>query len=186
MSRVVQRVLISLLVVVAAAAVSSADDKSKAAFRFKGVEYFHRWSGGTQHEFTPAKQEDLNHWTDMITVNGYPQAGDGEELADAANNVLENYKNNGGKILNTRSVPRTADHPAEHLITVAFTRPDFAEAAFARFKLQEGKGYSFVYSHHFYGKKAGDEMNAWLEANGEATETALMEWEPNLDAIPAD
>ena len=183
---VLRRVLVFLLVASGATTLHSADDKSKPAFRFRDVDYFHRWSEGTQHEFTPAKQEDLDHWTDMITVNGYPEAGDGEELADAANNVLENYKNNGGKILNTRSTPRTEGRPAEHLITVAFTRPDFAEAAFARFKLHEGKGYSFVYSHHFYGKKAGDEMNAWLKANGEQTEAALMEWEPAMETIPAD
>lgn len=181
-----QRVLVLLLMVSGAAALSSADDKSAPAFRFRDVDYFHRWSGGTQHEFTPAKQEDLNHWSDMITVNGYPQATDGEELADAANNVLENYKSHGGKILSTRSVPRTAERPAEHLITVAFTRPDFAEAAFARFKLHEGKGYSFVYSHHFFGKNAGAEMDAWLKANSDATETALMEWDPNMETLPAE
>ena len=182
---VLQRVLVFLLVVSGVATLTSAENKSAPAFQFKDVDYFHRWSGGTQHEFTPAKQEDLDHWTDMITVNVYPKAGDAEELADAANNVLENYKNNGGKILTTRSVPRTEGHPAEHLISVAFTRPNLAEAAFARFKLQEGKGYSFVYSHHFYGKNATDEMNAWLKANGEETETALMEWDPNPEAIPA-
>ncbi|MEY2550720.1 MAG: hypothetical protein QOG12_864 [Verrucomicrobiota bacterium] len=183
---VLQRLLVFLLAASGAATLSSADDKSAPAFRFKDVDYFHRWSGGTQHEFTPARQEDLDHWSDMITVNVYPDAGDGEELADAANNVLENYKNNGGKILNTRSVPPAEGHPAEHFISVAFTRPDLAEAAFARFKLQEGKGYSFVYSHHFYGKKATDEMNAWLKANGEETENALMKWEPSLETIPAE
>jgi hypothetical protein len=73
-------------------------------------------------------------------------------------------------------VPRTPDHPAEHLVAVFFTRPNFIEVAFARFKLVEGKGFSFVYSHRIYGEKIGDPMSAWLSANGEEVEKALMEW----------
>jgi hypothetical protein len=148
----------------------------KQAFVFRNVGYFHRWSGITQHEFTPAKQEDLNKWSDMITVNGYPDVSDGEALAATANAVLENYKNHEAKVLKTHSVPRTADRPAEHLIAVVFTRPNFIEIAFARFKLVEGKGFSFVYSHRIYGKEIGDPMSAWLSANGEEVEKALMEW----------
>jgi len=148
-----------------------------SAFVFKGVEYFHRWSKDEQHEFTPAKQEDLEHWSDMITINGYPDVEDGDELAEAANVVVGNYERAGAKILRTTSVPRTAARPAEHFVSAFFTRPDFAEAAFARFKIVDGTGHSFVYSHRVYGEKAGDEMKAWLSANGAAVEKALMEWE---------
>ena len=153
-----------------------ADPPSKRAFVFGDVAYFHRWSQNDQHEFTPEKQEDLNRWSDMITVNGYPDVADGERLAATANAVLENYKNHQAKVLKTRSVPRTADQPAEHLIAVMFTRPDFIEVAFARFKLLDGKGCSLVYSHRIYGEEIGDEMSAWLRAHGQAVETTLMEW----------
>jgi hypothetical protein len=112
----------------------------------------------------------------MITVNGYPDVGDGERLAATANAVLENYKSHQAKVLKTSSVPRTAERPAEHLIAVMFTRPNFIEVAFARFKLVDGKGCSFVYSHRLYGEKIGDQMSAWLSANGEEIEKALMEW----------
>jgi hypothetical protein len=148
----------------------------KRAFVFNDVDYFHRWSKGDQHEFTPEKQEDLERWSDMITVNGYPDVGDGERLATTANAVLENYKGHQAKVLKTRSVPRTADRPAEHLIAVTFTRPNFIEVAFARFKLADGKGCSFVYSHRIYGEKRGDQMAAWLSAKGQEIEKALMEW----------
>ena len=50
----------------------------------------------------------------MITVNGYPDVADGEQLAATANAVLENYKKHQGKVLKTRSVPHTAKRPAEH------------------------------------------------------------------------
>ena len=154
----------------------AADQATKAAFAFQGLNYFHRWSKNEQHEFTPEKQEDLEKWSDMLTINGYPGVADGEALATAANSVLENYKNHQARVLKTNSVPRTPDHPAEHLIAVVFTRPDFIEAAFARFKLVNGKGFSFVYSHRIYGKAAGDQMSSWLGTHGEKVEKALMEW----------
>jgi hypothetical protein len=166
---VLRRALLFLLV----ASALARDEPS--AFSFQHVDYFHRWSGGTQHEFTPARQEDLDHWTDMMTINAYPAVDDGEKLAEAANAVLGNYER-AGKVVRTNSVPARDEQPAEHFICVVFSRPDFSEAAFARLKLQDAKGYSFVYSHRFYGDKASDEMSAWLKANGEKTEKALMDW----------
>jgi hypothetical protein len=153
----------------------------KAAFSFQGVEYFHRWSKGDQHEFTPAGQEDLNKWTDMITLNAYADARDGDALAAKANAVLENYTRNKARVLKTNSVPRTADREAEHLIAVVFGRPTFIEVAFARLKMIEGQGCSIVYSHRIYGEKIGDQMSAWLSTNGSKVEKAVMEW----SAIPS-
>jgi hypothetical protein len=179
---VVLRNLVFLLVVGGAMTLTAADS-STPAFSFRQVEYFHRWSQATQHEFTPAKQEDLEHWTDMITINAYPGVDEGEKMAGTANAVLGNYKSHKGKVLRTNSVPATDERPAEHFISVLFTRPDFAEAAFARFKLIDGKGHSFVYSRRFYGDKAGDEMSEWLKTNGEKIEKALMEWNPPGSAL---
>src|SRR5262245_14793758 len=141
-----------------------------SSFTFRGVGYFHRWSKNDQHEFTPKGQEDLQQWVDMITINLYPDAHDGDALAGKANAVLENYKSHNGMVLRTDSVPRTADRPAEHFISVVFGQPNFLEAAFACFKLIKGKCCSIVYSHRIYGEKIGDQMSAWLAANGAATE----------------
>ena len=173
------RILVSLAVagsILQAKENDGADAPSKRAFVFGNVAYFHRWSQNDQHEFTPAKQEDLKRWSDMITVNGYPNVADGDQLAATANAVLENYKQHQAKVLKTRSVPRTAEQPAEHLIAVFFTQPDFIEVAFARFKLLDRKGCSLVYSHRIYGKEIGDAMSAWLSAHGDHIETTLMEW----------
>jgi hypothetical protein len=163
----------------------AASPAAEPAFVFRDVGYFHRWSQNEQHEFTPEKQEDLRKWSDMMTVNGYPDVDDGDALAATANAVLENYKKHEAKVLKTNSVPRTANRPAEHFIAVVFGRPDFIEVAFARFKLVEGKGFSFVYSHRIYGEKIGDQMSAWLSANGEAVENALMAWSsfPSSDSL---
>src|SRR5215204_1030560 len=78
-----------------------------AAFSFAGVAYFHRFTKNDQHEFTPAGQEDLNAWADMVTVHVYRDATNGEALAATANAVLENYKANQAQILKTSSVPRS-------------------------------------------------------------------------------
>lgn len=112
----------------------------------------------------------------MLTINGYPNVDDGDGLAVTANAVLENYKSRQARVLKTRSIPRAADRPAEHLIAVIFTRPNFSEVAFARFKLMEGKGCSLVYSHRIYGKETAAEMSAWLKDNGPEVEKTLMEW----------
>ena len=164
---------------------SSAAQQAKPAFTFRNTEYFHRWSQNTQHEFTPAKQEDLKAWTDMITINLYPDAVDGDALAARANAALESYKAHKAIVLKTTSVPRTADQPAEHLIAVVFARPTFIEVAFARFKIVDGVGCTAVYSHRIYGEKIGDAMSAWLQANGPGTEKALMDWSSIRAAVAA-
>jgi len=159
-----------------AAADTAATTDGKPAFVFGGVGYFHRWSQNDQHEFTPTGQDDLQKWTDMITINVYPSAHDGDALAAKANAVLENYKSHGGRVLRTDSVPRTPDRPAKHFIAVVFGRPNFLEAAFARFKLVDGVGCSIVSSHRIYGQKVGDQISKWLNDNGPKMEKTLMDW----------
>jgi hypothetical protein len=147
-----------------------------AAFEFSNVKYFHRYAKGDMHEYTPAGQDDLKHWTDMVTLHAYRNASDGDALAATANAVLQNYKANKAMILKTSSVPRTNDKPAEHLIAALFPRPEFIEAVFARFRMHDGIGSSVVYSHRIYGAKAGDAMSAWLKKNGPTIEKNLMSW----------
>jgi hypothetical protein len=106
-------------------------------------------------------------------------------MAETANAVLGNYERAEGKILKTSSVPASADKPAEHFIAVGFSRPGFAEAAFAHFKLVDGKGHSFVYSHRFYGDKSADQMNSWVKENGDKTQKALLDWSPPSAALAA-
>ena len=168
---------------------SHATTADKPAFMFGGVGYFHRWSQNAQHEFTPTGQDDLEKWSDMITINVYPTAHDGDALAVKTNAVLENYKSHGGRVLRTDSVPRTPDRPAEHFIAVIFGRPNFLEAAFGRFKLVDGVGCSIVYSHRIYGEKVGDQMSKWLNDNGPKMEKMLMGWNnspspPSLRDLP--
>jgi len=164
---------------------AGARNETAAAFSFADVRYFHRYTQNEQHEYTPAGQEDLKAWTEMVTILLYRNAKTGEALAATANAVLENYKANGASVVRTDSVPRTRDKPAEHLIVVLFGRPEFMEAAFARFKMSEGIGSAVVYSHRIYGKKPADQMGAWLQGNGPLIEKTLMQWDamPKLTAL---
>lgn len=148
-----------------------------AAFSFADVQYFHRFTQGDQQEYTPAGQEDLQAWQDMITLRTYEGTKTGEGLAAVANTVLSNYKANKAIVVKTSSVPRTKDKPAEHLIVVLFPQPKFIEAVFARFRMKQGTGTAVIYSHRVYGEKAGPAMSTWLEKNGPTTETTLMKWE---------
>jgi len=59
-------------------------------------------------------------------------------------------------------------------------RPDFIEAAFARFRMHGGVSTAVIYSHRIYGKNIGREMSAWLAREGPAIERNLMKW----DAMP--
>jgi hypothetical protein len=162
------------------ASYAQAGKQEAPAFTFGDVRYFHRFTQGDQQEYTPAQQEDLKAWKDMVTVQYYRKAKDGEALSTTANAVLANYKAARGVVVRTDSVARTKDREAEHLIVVVLGRPEFLEAVFARFRMQEGMGAAIIYSHRIYGQKIGDAMSKWLEKNGPATEKALMKW----DAMP--
>jgi len=176
-------VCIAIVVVHCVSSAADSNDstkKGKAAFSFADVEYFHRFTQDDQHEYTPAGQEDLNAWKDMVTINYNRKVKDGDALAAYANATLGNYKAANGVVVKTDSVPRTKDKEAEHLVVVVFGRPDFIEVAFARFRMHNGVGTAVVYSHRMYGKNIESPMSAWAEKNGPRTERVLMKW----DAMP--
>lgn len=172
--------LMAGLALAAAAGTARAGKPDAMTLTFRGTPYLHRWSKDGQHEFTPAADADLKTWRDMLTMNVHAKVTTGEQLAQVANQVLGNYQRHG-KILQTRSLPRTAAKPAEHLIVAVLGTPQLLEATFARCVLHDGTGLVAVVSHRIYGQKIGPEMSTWLAANGQATEEALMAW----SALPA-
>lgn len=165
--------LVAAILIQAAVGGQSAE-QGKPAFTFGKQAYFHRYTKDNLHEFTPKSQSNLQKWTDMVTINDYADAKDGETLAAKANAVLETYKANKAMVVKTNSTPRTAKKPAEHLIVVLFPQPTFIEASFTRFVLNKGTGASVVFSHRIYGRKAGDAMSQWLLKNGDKCEKELM------------
>jgi hypothetical protein len=149
-----------------------------ATLKFNGTEFHLRWAKGGQFEFTPAGQEDLNRWTEMLTLWRYDAIRDGDGLAAQANRTLGAYQNAKGKILRTNSLPRTAQKPAEHFIAALLGSNQFIEFAAARLLLMNGKGVGIVYSRRAYGKPAKPDLGAWVTQNGAAIEQKLMAFDP--------
>lgn len=160
------------------AASREADTEAAPAFSFGEVPYVERFSNVSHDlfEYTPREQTDLDHFTDMMTLNYYHKTTNGDALATIASSVLKNYRANKGTIIGAKSVPRTKEREAEHLIVVAFTRTEFAEVSFSRFRLHEGIGTSAVYSHRVYGARARDTLDTWVKKHGPTIDKQLMEW----------
>lgn len=143
--------------------------------RFDNVRFLHRWSKDGQHEFTPEGDEDQARWSTMFTINRHATVRNGDQLADVANRVVENYKRNG-RIIRTASRPAGPNVAAEHLAVVMFVRPEFIEVAFTRFMLANGTGFAVTYAKRIHDKAAGPRMSEWLLANGPRTEALLLAW----------
>lgn len=174
--------MISFLSVVITLAVSQDPGaKERPSFTFVKQPYFFRYSKNNLAEYTPKKQTDLNKWTEMVTVNTYSQAKDGEALAKIANNTLALYKEYSAMIVKSDSKPRTEKSPAEHLIIAIFPQEKYTEVSFARFLLKGGRGYSIVASHRAYGEKSRDEISYWVIKNSGKYETELM----GMTSIPS-
>ena len=150
---------------------------------FGGQRYWHRFSAGGQHEFTPGDQSDLTAWRDMVTLNVHENVRNDDQLAGLANGVLANYRR-AGRVIRTASRPRTAARPAEHLIVALLAAPGLAEAAAARVLLVDGVGVVMVRSRRDYGAQAVVSVGDWLTANGPALETSLMTW--SVKPTPAE
>ncbi len=142
-----------------------------------GKTYIHRWSTSNQHEFTPQGQEDLTDWSDMLTINIFPDVIDGEELAQIANKILGRYEKIGA-IVRTNSIPRSEKSEAEHLIVAILKGNGVMEAAYARIKMVQGKGTATVWSRREYGEAdAAQNIGSWLKENGVTREKIFMSWE---------
>lgn len=168
-------IALSMTPLVSAPAIAADTTGATMNLAFNNSQFKHRWSQGTQHEFTPDPQTNLDAWTDMITVNVYPGVTSGESLSATANLVLSKYQQ-FGKIIRTDSKPKTEAKLAEHLAVALLGNPKFLEAAFARFVIINNVGYSIVYSHRIYGEKVGTEMSKWLKENGAEMEKTIMDW----------
>ncbi len=158
------------------AAASAAQSAHEPSFEFGSVEFFHRFTQGDHHEYTPAGQEDLQAWKQMVTIIRHPRITDSDGLAGLANAMLVGSQDRRGKLLRTDSVAATLDAPAEHLLVVVLGNPQLLEAVFARFVMRDGVGTLIMYAHREYGRAVGDQMSDWLRANGPAVEEMLMQW----------
>ncbi len=132
---------------------------------FGGVPYFYRWRNANMRELTPRGQEDLQRWSDMVTVVYYPQVRDEAALLATAKAIAQAYQRNQGTLLKTETAPAAAGRPAEHFVSVTFNRPGTSELTCARVVLRDGMGVAVLYGHRAYGPRAALDLADWLRAN---------------------
>jgi len=156
------------------------DPKEKVSIDFNGAKYLLRWTNGTQFEFTPAGQEDLDRWTDMVTLLLFPTAKDADALAQIANATLSRYQDRKGTIIGTGTAPPPGANPGEQFVAAVLPDANFLEFVQSRFLLVSGQGVALLYTHRLYGTRAGNEMSQWMQPNGPLLERQLM----NFDAAP--
>jgi hypothetical protein len=185
-----QRLALAFTLVLGAIPMPAQGAKSAASkpvtVTFNGTAFHLRWSKAGQFEFTPAGQEDLTRWTEMLTLWRYPGISEGEGLSAQANRTLGAYQNAKGRILRTNSLPRTPQKPAEHFIAALLGSPRFVEFAAARFLLVDGRGVGVIYSRRAYGNPAKPDLGAWVGQHGAAVEQRLMAFDPRpaLGVLP--
>lgn len=144
---------------------------------FEGTDFLFRWTNGGQREYTPAGQEDLLKWTEMISLVRYEDADTRDRMAQIANNVVDIYSKNG-KILKVDAIQATPEKPAIYFIAAALGDPESLELALARLQLVENGGMAAVYSYRIFGTdpQRDHEASTWLDRNLVSKEQALMQW----------
>ena len=150
----------------------------KSSVNFRGTSYLLRASPGDQRQFTPQEQGDLATWADMIILGRYTVVRNGAALSGVANLILANYQKRPGRSCWERAPfpARTARRPST-LSPRPFGDPHMLEVDFSRFKMVDGVGGILAYQHRIYGEHVGDQMSAWLKANGAGFEADLRGWD---------
>jgi len=166
----------SLLLIMLWAVIAPVNAEDVKSLELDGTRYLHRLSDANQHEYTPADQEDLSSWRDMMTVIFLPEASNAEQLVDIVNRILSSYKSNGA-IVKIDSIPRTENSDAEHLIVAILRGQDVVESIHTRVKLVQGTGTAMIWSRRARGEKAAEVIGSWLQNNGVAREKVFMAWE---------
>lgn len=147
---------------------------------FRGRVFVHRRTVERRQEYTPAGQDDLTTWTDMVTVTEHPAVRDGGGVAALANAVLGSYQRRGVAVIATDVVPPTAERAAAYFACVALRTETFTDVVFSRFALMGGQGRVVTHAHRVRGDDVAAAVTTWLDGNGAAVHEAIMAWEVPL------
>ena len=140
---------------------------------YLGTKYFLRSTKDGQYVFTPDGQEDLQRWTDMITLSYFPQITEGKSLAAKALEWWSHCRSMRARILDINYVPRidlmaTRDN-ALYITLTLLAKPDndYDEFAFTALRIVEGVGAASTYAHREYrtGLVSPEKDFAWAQKN---------------------
>lgn len=143
---------------------------TQLALSFDGKRYLHRYSKNGQHEFTPAGQEDLQRWQEMMTlvVN---QGFDTEKTRRWAEAMAAGYKERGMLI--------QADQPpgGEYRMLGVLGAPGVIEVNFVRVMPYGSAAMAAMVQRRFYGED-GRQMADWVRDNTPRISGLLVDWQP--------
>jgi hypothetical protein len=159
------------------AAATPTQSPSTPKVTFRGTEYFLRTSEGHEYSFTPAGQEALETFTDMLALNLYPAAHDQEALATITSRVAAIAQTAKATVLRTISVPASGQQPGQHFIAAIRPTPHGADFDAARFVLVDNGGVGVFYTHRAYGNTAAATTSAWATKNAADVEQQLLHFD---------
>ena len=162
------------------AAAPPAQSPAQAKITFRGTEYFLRSSHGNEYDFTPLGQEDLQTFTDELSLDLYPAAHDQEALATITSRVLAIVQGANATVLRKISVSASGQQPGQHFIAAIRPTPHGADFSAARFVLVDNQGVGVFYTHRSYGQSAAGTTSEWATKNAIDVEQLLL----RFDASP--
>lgn len=153
-------------------------------FQVGDTAYLLRWTGdGGLAEYTPEGQDDLNRYSEMISLAPTPaelapagMAGYARAMADFVR------EGRNGDVLSQDCVPEAADHAAECTMLVAYAGREATELAFTRLVAVGSTNVAaLVLSHREYGDASPALAKAWLASPaGRRTVAGFLDWASQL------
>lgn len=148
-----------------------------------GTVYHLRWTGdGGLAEYTPDGQEDLERYSDMISLAPTPAELRPDDMAAYARAMADQVRAGDGDLLSQDCVPDAADHVAECTMFVAYAQPAYTEFAFTRLVAVGADNVAcLVLSHREYGATSRAQAQAWLASDaGRARVAGFLDWTSRL------
>lgn len=148
------------------------NENAKAVI-FEGIKYHLRTHQDGKYVFTPSGQENLERWTDRITLTYDAKVTDGKSLAEKAIAWWQTNRSAAAHVLDINYVPRLDQMPARkdalYITRTILARPenDYDEFAFTTIRIVEGVGATARYSHREYrtGASSMERNTAWVRTN---------------------
>ena len=157
------------------AAVTADLQAPTAKVTFRGTEYLLRPRDGKQYDFTPAGQEDLSTFSDMLSLNLYPAAHDQEALDTITSRVRAIAQ--GAKATILRTVPASGKQPGDHFFAAVLPTPHGVDFDAIRFVLVDNQASGLFYTHRSYGESAAGKTSAWVTKNAADVEQQLLRFD---------
>lgn len=152
---------------------------------FSNTKYFLRTSKDGQYVFTPRGQEDPKRWTDLITLNFYPEITEGKSLAAKAVAWWEYFRSRRIFLYGLNYVPRIDQmNAADDALYTLFSlraKPynDYDEFTFTALRMVGGIGTASSYSHREYRTTpmSMERCFAWGQKNEPVIGEAWFGWD---------